>query len=160
MNFNAKASITKIVSFFLIALCTLSACHHTDLFEKNTVIPNQKWSADFTANGSFEISDTTYNYDVFIVLRHTDAYKYNNIWLNVGLQQPGDSMILQKINVSLGNDAKGWLGTGMNDIREMREKIATLNLKKGQYKFSLSQIMRDNPLDHVMSAGLRIEKAQ
>lgn len=160
MNFNAKASVIKIASFFFITLCTFSACHHTDLFEKNTVIQNLKWKADYYATGSFEITDTTHSYKVFIVLRHTDAYKYNNIWLNVGLQLPGDTMNFQKINVSLGNDAQGWLGTGMNDIREMREKIATLNLKKGQYKFSIAQIMRDNPLENVMSAGLRIEKVQ
>ena len=28
----------------------------------------------------------------------------------------------------------------------------------GKYSFSISQIMRDNPLLHIMSVGLRIEK--
>jgi gliding motility-associated lipoprotein GldH len=160
MNFTAKTSLMKIAYFFLLLICSTSACTQSDLFEKNTTIPSLKWKADFDATGSFEITDTNTNYNIVIVLRHTDAYKFNNIWLNVGLQQVGDTMNIQKLNISLANDAQGWSGTGMNDIWEVRERIATSTLKKGIYNFKLSQIMRDNPLENIMSVGLRIEKAQ
>jgi gliding motility-associated lipoprotein GldH len=93
------------------------------------------------------------------VLRHTDAYKYNNIWLNVGLQAPGDSMRYQKLNIELATDATGWEGSGMNDIWEVRKPLFVEPLKhKGEYHFNITQIMRDNPLANVMSVGLRMEK--
>ena len=67
---------------------------------------------------------------------------------------------MQKINLSLGSDAQGWEGIGMNDIWEVRKLIARVPLKKGDYNFSIGQIMRDNPLQHIMSVGLRLKKAE
>ncbi len=149
-------------SIYLIAVCLLAvSCRQIDVFEKHTPIPGYKWQSNFAATGVFNITDTVSPYNLYIVLRHTDAYLYNNIWLNVGLQSPGDTMYSQKINLSLGNDAGGWEGTGMNDIWEVRKLLNTQPRrfkKNGQYQFSILHVMRDNPLLNVMSAGLRIEK--
>jgi gliding motility-associated lipoprotein GldH len=68
---------------------------------------------------------------------------------------------MQKIDLKLGDDAMGWEGTGMNDIWEVRKLLngEPKRFKKaGNYNYSISQIMRDNPLKNVMSAGLRVEK--
>ena len=79
------------------------------------------------------------------------------------MQAPGDtSLQFQKINLPLGSDAKGWEGVGMNDIWEVRKLISGTPkrfIKVGDYTFTIGQLMRDNPLQHIISAGLRIEKA-
>ena len=137
------------------------SCKQIDIFEKNTPIPKFAWTQNFAAKGDFMITDTLSAYSIYLVLRHTDAYQYNNIWLNVGLQPPGDTMHFQKVNLQLGDDANGWEGTGMNDIWEVRKLLngQPRRFKKaGKYSFSIFQIMRDDPLQHVMSAGLRLEK--
>ncbi len=146
--------------FILIIIACTASCTQINVFEKNSNIPGYKWQNNFAATGTFNIDDTLAPYNLYLVLRHTDAYAYNNIWLNVGLQSPGDSLFFQKIDLSLGNDANGWEGTGMNDIWEIRKPLAQNKRfrKKGQYSFSIFQIMRDNPLLNVMSAGLRVEK--
>jgi gliding motility-associated lipoprotein GldH len=151
--------------FLVLALVTgsliISSCKQIDIFEKNTVIPDYEWKSNFIISGSFTITDTISAYSIYLVLRHTDAYKYNNIWLNVGLQPPGDSLIKQKVDLKLGDDANGWEGTGMNDIWELRKLLngEPRRFKKaGEYHFTIAQVMRDEPLLHVMSAGLRIEK--
>jgi gliding motility-associated lipoprotein GldH len=139
---------------------SFSSCKQIDVYEKNTVIPQYEWKPGFTARGSFLIKDTSSTYNVYLVLRHTDAYQYNNIWLNIGMQPPGDSMNMQKVDIRLGNDASGWEGSGMNDIWEIR-KLLTRHYpmkKAGTYNFTISQVMRDDPLRNVMSVGLRIEK--
>jgi gliding motility-associated lipoprotein GldH len=155
----AKTSWMRFVYLF-IAVCFFNACNQMDLYEKNTPIPKLNWYNNFNATGTFNITDTVSLYNIFVVMRHTDTYQYNNIWLNVGLQAPGDSMKTQKINLSLGSDAQGWEGVGMNDIWEVRKLIARLPLKKGNYNFSIGQTMRDNPLEHIMSVGLRLEKVK
>ncbi len=158
---------------FLIAIpFIIASCKQVDVYEKNTPIPHFKWQQSFAATGSFIINDTSSLYDIYVVLRHQDSYKYNNIWLNVGLQPPGDSMFFRNIDLNLANDATGWEGTGMNDIWEVRKLINDLISgerefddkprrisKQGEYKFRITQIMRDNPLPAVMSAGLRVQKA-
>ena len=152
--------------YFLLLLfaipALISSCKQVAVYEKNTSIPPYKWQQNFAATGSFIIKDTLSAYNIYIVIRHTDAYKYNNIWLNVGLQSPGDTMFFQNVNLSLANDASGWEGTGMNDIWEVRKIIngqPRRFIRNGEYKFSITHIMRDNPLPDIMSAGLRVQKA-
>lgn len=160
---NNKTSYFTFIAATAFFLLSLVSCKQVELFEKNTPIPNYEWNNNFAATGSFTISDTLAAYNIFIVLRHTDAYAYNNIWLNVGLQSPGDSLFYQKIDLSLGSDATGWEGTGMNDIWEVRKLLngqPRRFRKVGTYQFSILHIMRDVPLKNVMSVGLRVEKAQ
>lgn len=158
-----KLSYYKL-QFLLLCLAGylgVSSCKQIDVFEKNTVIPAYAWQQSFSVNGDFLITDTLAAYSIYLVLRHTDAYQYNNIWLNIGLQPPGDSMRFQKVNLQLGNDANGWEGTGMNDIWEVRKLLngEPRRFKQpGKYRFKILQIMRDDPLLFIMSCGLRIEK--
>ncbi len=160
----AKKNFLLSMGFFgIIALVQLSSCRQVDLYENNKRIPGMEWHQSFAAEGSFEITDTLASYSLGIVLRHTDAYAYNNIWLNVGLQAPDDTMKFQKVDLRLGNDAQGWEGIGMNDIWELRKPLnATPQrfIKAGTYQFKIFQVMRDEPLRNVMSAGLRVEKAR
>jgi len=149
--------------FVLLAAGMFNSCRQIDVFEKNISIPKYEWNSSFGADGTFIIEDTLASYNLSIVLRHTDAYAYNNIWLNVGLQSPQDTMYFQKIDLSLGSDATGWEGTGMNDIWEVRKLLngRPRRFKKaGEYRFRINHIMRDEPLPYIMSVGLRVEKAK
>lgn len=139
----------------------LFSCQPVAVYEKNTPIPNQAWKSSVAATGSFDIKDTTALYRTHLVLRHTDAYQYENIWLNIGLQAPGDSMRFVRYNLSLVNGNTGWEGTGMNDIWEVRKwlQIGDGRFKKaGTWNFAIYHLMRNDPLPAVLSAGLRVEK--
>ena len=154
MNKSGIAVVFLMMSFF--------SCKQMEVYEKNEVIPEASWHRNFPVTGKFIIPDTIATYNIYLIFRHTDGYKYNNIWLNMGLQVPGDSMQYQKLELTLGNDATGWEGTGLNDIWEVRKQINSQPMrfkKSGEYNYSISQIMRDEPLNHVMSAGLRVQKA-
>lgn len=63
--------------------------------------------------------------------------------------------------LTLGDNKKGWLGTGMSDVFEQRVRITRfpIQLQKGEYVFVLGQIMREDPLQGILQAGLRVEKA-
>jgi gliding motility-associated lipoprotein GldH len=143
-------------------LLLMGCSPNNGLFEKNVAIPQHAWSSSFKPEISFEIKDdTTSYYRIFLVLRHTDAYRYKNIWLNVGVQSPGDSMRINRVNLTLAQDDRGWLGKGMDDIFEHRvllEAIPRRFSRTGTYKFTIQQIMREDPLEHVMNAGIRLEK--
>ncbi len=156
-----KKTCRFFLLYFISLVIIISSCRQLDIFEKNTNIPAMKWQYNFNANGTFTITDTLSPYNIYVVLRHTDAYRYNNIWLNVGIEAPGDTIKYKRINILLGNDVNGWDGNGLNDIWEIRNLISAnaTGFKKGEYHFSIAQVMRDSPLENIMSAGLRIEKA-
>ena len=150
----------KLLLILLSSLLFIS-CAKIGVVEKTLPIPSQSWSYDNKASFTFEITDTTSAYNVYIILRHTDAYNYNNIWLAVGMQAPGDTIHSQNISLELGSDAQGWHGQSMDDIFEVRKSIipGPIPFKKtGTYTFTLAQIMRENPLKHILNVGIRVEK--
>lgn len=151
--------LTSIYILFFISCTTI------DLFEKNVVIPGHRWAGSYKPEFTFTIKDTSSPYQIYFTFRHTEKYNYNNVWINIYTQPPGDTVQVLQKELVLATADKGWLGAGMNDIYEHRiELIPTQeNLyfrKPGDYKFIIEHIMREDPLDHVMNVGLRVEKKQ
>jgi gliding motility-associated lipoprotein GldH len=158
-NAQFKNAILILSLFYLISSCTT-----IDLFEKTVAIPNHKWSGDFKPEFSFTVKDTSARYKVFFIIRHTEKYNYNNIYINLYTKGPGADSV-QKIQreIPLATDKDGWLGSGMNDIFEQRYQLTSDQLpfyfpRPGAYTLSVEQIMREQPLEHIMNVGLRIEK--
>ena len=157
-------NLTVLSLLFYMVCIAFTACNKLDIFEKNISVPNYKWAYSLQPQIDFAISDTAALYKVFVVLRHTDAYRYNNIWLNIGTRFPGDSSFKnQRFDLKLGNDASGWEGTGMDDIWEVRKLITAGPVKfkqPGNYSFIITQAMRENPLPNIMSIGVRVERVK
>ena len=157
-----RGFLSNIIYATLFLAC-FSSCQPIDVFEKNVSIPGFAWKSDFKPEISFEITDTTSRYTIYLVLRHTDAYRYKNIWMNVQTKTPSGETLHQALELRLATDDKGWLGSGMDDIFEHRIPITPPQrpepLKAGTYTFRLENIMREDPLNHVMNVGIRIERA-
>ena len=158
-----KAFSSVVFYLSLASIFIVGSCNTIDVFEKNEAIPSQAWSGRFKPEFTFDIKDTTARYNIYIILRHTDAYKYKNIWLNLSIQAPGGITRNHSVELKLATDDKGWLGSGMDDIFEHRVLVTTGGpepLIAGTYHFTVVNIMRDDPLDHVMNIGIRLEKVK
>lgn len=144
---------------FVVAAITLS-CNTVDLYEKTVSIPGHSWQNSYKPEFTFTITDTTKLYKVSLVLRHTEKYSFNNIYVNLYIKGPGqDTAVKVQRDLPLATNEKGWLGSGMDDIYEHRIALTdNQTLKAGEYHFTLEQIMRENPLQNVLDAGLRVEK--
>ena len=159
-------SLKNLFALALIACCPcfwISCSPLPGTFEKDIALPHQQWDSSFRPTIDFSISpdDTAYRYNVYLVLRHTDAYNYNNIWIRGTVRQPGDSVARsERYDLLLATNEKGWLGSGMDDIYEHRVLIQqqTKFSRPGKYSFTLEQIMREDPLKHVLNIGVRIER--
>ncbi len=164
-------SIIKPASSFLLYLhliaCSLwlSTCQTIDLYERVAAIPKHRWQSSFRPVFKFIINDTTVPYQLYIILRHNDRYNYNNIWLNLYAQVPGEAAQKFTVELPLATNEKGWLGSGMDDLYEHRIALTLdpnkFNFRKaGTYTFTIEHIMREEPLENVMNVGVRIEKKQ
>jgi gliding motility-associated lipoprotein GldH len=148
---------------FLIPCLILLSCQRIDLYEKVTPLPRHEWKSAFKPKFDFTIADTAANYQLYIILRHTEKYNYNNIWVNLHAKTPDNVKQTFLLELPLATNEKGLLGSGIDDVYEHRIALTIdpekLNFRKaGKYEFTLEHIMRQDPLDHVMNAGLRIEK--
>ena len=167
--FNAQFSMFNfqfrkfIICLLPIAGGLLNSCTTVDLYEKTVAVPDHEWKSSYKPEFNFIISDTTALYQAYFVIRHTEKYNYNNIWINYYYQPPADTVHKEAREFQLATNDKGWLGTGMDDIYEHRIKLTPVADKvkgAGNYKFILENIMREDPLQHVLNVGIRIEKVQ
>ena len=156
----------RISYIVLLTSYLLSSCTTIDLYEKSVSIPGHSWKSSFKPSFTFTIKDTASAYQLFLILRHNDKYNYNNIYINIKTQQPGqDTMQHGRYDLVLATNEKGWLASGMDDIYEHRIPLTPSDRpyyfkKPGDYKFTFEQIMREDPLKNVLNVGLRIEKKQ
>ena len=162
----SKCSIFRtLCNFFftLLLILSLQSCNKIDLFEKVVPIPGHQWKGTYKPVFKFSITDTTSPYQLFLIVRHTNKYNYNNIWIRMRTSSPDSTVSSAEYELPLATNEKGWLGTGLDDIYEHRIALTPLNRnflfkKTGTYAFSIEHIMREDPLEHFMNIGLRIEK--
>ncbi len=146
---------------YLYPLFLLTACNSLDIYEKQTTFPHHEWKGNEPQSYQFNITDTVSKYHIYVVLRHSDAYRYNNLWLNITTSAPNATPVTQQLELLLANNKKGWLGTGIDDIFDHRIRITqqAVKLKKGTYRFVLQHTMREEPLQYLFGAGIRVEKS-
>lgn len=156
--------IKRLHLCFVCCTLYLFSCQTIDLYEKTANIPGHKWSSSFKPTFHFTIKDTAAPYQLYITMRHRDRYNYNNIYIKLTTQQPGqDSTQSARYDLKLGSDETGWLGSGMDDIYEHLIPLTPAGTpfyfrKPGEYSFTIEQVMREDPLENVLNVGLRIEK--
>jgi gliding motility-associated lipoprotein GldH len=164
MYYNQKFSTVK--SLFLLGLtifCLGSCSLTTGTFEKTVLLPDHQWPASLKPDIAFTITDTASLYNIYIVLRHTDAYHFNNLYLRAVVSEPGETQPKTgDYDLLLATNEKGWIGTAMDDIYDARVLIQpkTKFHTAGTYHFVIAQIMREDPLKYVLNVGLRVEKIQ
>jgi len=146
-------------ALFAVIMCLFIACDTIGIYEKTSALPKHEWSSNNQLGFDFNAEDSLAYYNIYLVLRHTESYHFNNIWINFTSSVPGKKIQTQRLNLQLAN-SNGWLGSAMDDIIEQRILLSgqPMKLSKGNYKFTLQQIMRENPLQNILNAGIRVEK--
>jgi gliding motility-associated lipoprotein GldH len=142
-------------------LISIAACQTIPLSEQNTIHPDHQWHSAKPEKYLFNITDTNQLYKIIFVIRHHNAYHYKNIWIELSHSSAYEQAKIATFNLNLANDQKGWLGTGMDDIYDQRIPLYAkpIKLKYGMHSFTIKHTMREDPLQNILSTGIRIEKA-
>jgi len=148
-----------VIAFLLLGV---SSCIPSNTYEKNEAIFHHRWKKKDVKTFDIAITDTSSHYLMFLTLRHTDAYHYSNIWINLETIKPNGKSSKQRVELPLAESSGRWTGRGMNEIFEHKIRLSgnayTKFTQKGSYKIRLKQVMRENPLEEIMSVGVRLEK--
>lgn len=154
----------KLKIVIVVAICSLlvSCTRSNGVYERMAFFQKHEWSGSQKQSFDFEVTDTVASYRLYLVLRHTDAYNWNNIWVNIEVKAPDTTYIIKR-PFTLADNQK-WNGTAVDDIIDHRipfnQNNIPIPLKKGKYTFTLQQVMREDPLQHVLNAGIRVEKVE
>ena len=144
----------------ILGFTFFSSCEQSRVFDKNVSIPKQGWFYDEAKMFEVEILDTTKAYNLYVNIRHTDAYPYNNLWLTLKTTLPDGTVQENKLNVELSQSTGEWTGNCVDGIC-YNSVLIQHNFalpQKGKYIFSLEQDMRLNPIPHILDIGIRVEK--
>jgi len=153
---------SKFYLFIVFITIGLVSCHdNLTILDTNLELSKRHWSYIEKLRIPLTIEDTDISYNLYLNLRHTSKYKYSNIFLLIHIIGPDGKRITERREFKLALPDGEWLGSGSGN-RYSYQLLFKENYKfllKGKYIFELEQNMRDNPLDQVTDAGIRVEKA-
>lgn len=153
---------------FLIISLILVSCDSNRVFDTYASIPN-KWHKDSVI--SFEVTppDSTNAYNLFVNLRNTNAYKYNNLHLIVEMVFPHGKTIKDTLEYRMADPGGKLLGAGYTNVKENKlwYKENVVFQETGTYTVNIQHAMRENgkvngviELDGITDVGFRIEKPE
>lgn len=139
----------------------LSSCgDQTSRQERLAVIPKHAWAHPYQPWVHLTITDSTIPYNIFVVIRHDQQFRYDNLLLRYGYIAPGDSVKYQEVNLPLAKNGR-WLGDTLGTIVETRVRLyaSPRRLPLGDNVFVMGHLMPDEPLAGVLQAGILVEAA-
>lgn len=151
--------INRIVFFFIVFIFLFS-CHKNSLYEKNLDVKSGQWQLTDSLKHEISISDNLPK-NLYINIRHTSMFNWRNVWLNMQVTLPNDSVFNEMLNIQLSQPNGQWYGKCSGDICMIQVPIeyytAYSFADTGIYTFTLSHEMRENPLENILSVGLKME---
>lgn len=127
-------------------------------------LPKAGWSARQVVSLPIAITDSLAEYDLYVDLRHNDAYRYANLWVFLSVYA-SDSLLWSKdtLDLSLAHPSGAWLGKGLGDLFTLRAPTSYTTVRfprTGEYTFTVEQGMRDTLLQGITDVGFWIQKAE
>lgn len=145
----------------LILVFAIISCDSSRIYEENVDFYDKMWLADSTQHFSFSLSKTQ-PVNIYFNVRNTNTYPYHNLYIKYSLtDSTGQEIKSELINKNLFHEKTGKpFGSGIGDIFSHQFLlIEGLELDSMQYRIKLTQFMRQDTLEGVVSAGVRVENA-
>ena len=158
----------NVFLFFLIFSFLVVSCDSNQVFDIYKSVPN-KWHKDSVISFKINPPDSVKPYNLFINLRNTNDYKYNNLFLIVQMIFPHGKTIKDTLEYKMAAPNGEFLGVGFTDVKENKlwYKEQVVFKETGGYKVNIHHAMRENgkingvvELEGVTDIGFRIEKLQ
>lgn len=158
----------KIKGFvFLLFIFSLNACQKSEYVFNQHQALGSAWSYQDSLKFTFSPQDSIQKYNVFISLRNSLEYEFQNLFLISTISFPNGKVVIDTLEYPMANKDGSFMGTGTSLIENklwLKENV-TFN-EQGEYTFQLRHAMRKaneiEPLQElkgIVDVGLQIEKS-
>ena len=180
-NQNAKIKIGHIpkiktenhvtmLNRFAILWCTvcLVSCNSNTLVSETYKLPGY-WDKNDVVEFTIPKMDSVQKYNIFLNLRNTNEYPYNNIFIIANMTFPHGKVLTDTLEYRMAQPDGKWLGQGLGDVKDNKlwYKENVVFFEGGNYKITLSQAVRNNGkaegvtrLDGLTDVGYSIENSE
>lgn len=147
--------LKSLLLFFSLGF--LIACQGDQVFDQTSNMGEQGWTQKNQISYPFEINDLDKSYRLFVALRQSNDYPFNNFYFIPKVMGADGKIIKQALAEAILYDPKSGKakGEGLGDIYSHKFLIFK-NLKfpkKGKYSLQLSHDMRTDTLAGIISIG-------
>ena len=156
----------KNSTLFLLVSILFISCDEKRVFDEYKSVGNA-WHKDSIVTFNLPELDSTKRYNLFVNLRATNAYKFNNLFLIVALEMPNGFTKVDTLEYQMADPDGTLLGDGFSDIKESKLFYKENVRFRSKYKVSIKQAVRENgkvpgvkALDGITEVGFRIEKKE
>jgi gliding motility-associated lipoprotein GldH len=158
----------RVSWFFVTLLLGVISCDSNRMFDEYKSVPNQ-WNKDSIIEFNITPSDSITPYNLFVNIRNTSDYKYNNLFLIVEMNFPNGKVVNDTLEYLMTKPNGAFLGTGFSDVKENKlwYKEGVVFSEIGEYKVKIQHAMRENGdikgvenLEGITDVGFRIEQTQ
>jgi gliding motility-associated lipoprotein GldH len=146
-----------VISAITIALFV--ACSDKYVYNGYVAIPQEQWHADSIASFRIPVSDTVTYYNLYVSVRNTTDYPFQNLYLFIDIAAPNGAIARDTFECYLADDHGKWLGKGRGKYRDNRFTYRQ-NVRfgtEGEYRVTLQQAMRVEQLKGISDIGFRVE---
>lgn len=147
-----------------LGLFLFTSCSDTRIFDRDHDFEGASWHIDSIQTFVVEVTDTASRYNFYYRIRNAADYEFYNLYLKYTLEDSLHRKIKSELQELILFDPKtgSTYGSGLGDIFS-HEFPAVKNYSfptSGKYYFKIQQYMREEELEGIHSAGLRIDKAE
>ncbi|MGC1630569.1 MAG: gliding motility lipoprotein GldH [Gelidibacter sp.] len=155
----------KFYWMLLTAGLLVLSCDSKQIFDEYKSVPNQ-WNKDSLISFNVTPPDSTNLYNLFINIRNTNAYKFNNLFLIAEMNFPNGKTITDTLEYQMAKPNGELLGEGFTDVKENKlwYKEGVRFDEIGDYSITIQHAMRNNGevngvdnLKGITDVGFRIE---
>ncbi|MBT8256395.1 MAG: gliding motility lipoprotein GldH [Bacteroidia bacterium] len=156
----------KYALIILIATVVV-ACDSNIVVGEMRELPGS-WHKDETLQFELPVLDSLKQYNIFLHLRNTNDYPYNNIFLIATIEFPYGKTVTDTLEYRMAAPDGTWLGTGIGMVKESKlwYKEGVQFFEDGMYTLTISQAVRNigevhgvSQLDGIIEVGYSIEEA-
>lgn len=162
LTYHNKPIGWRNILFAAILLMIFSSCDPQRVYEKNIRINPDGWPAEEEILFEVPINDSVQLHNFYINLRHSENYRFSNLYLFIDSYLPGGSHARDTIELILADNKGKWYGKGFGKIKEYQvliRKAVTFPVT-GVYKIGIMQGMRTENLQGIEDVGIRIERME
>ena len=152
---------------FIVSVYLCVSCDSNRIFDEYKSV-SYEWQKEEIIEFDFTPTDSLRNYNLFINLRNTSSYKFNNVFLIAKIDFPNGKSEIDTLEYKMAKPNGEFLGSGFTDVKENKlvYKENFVFKESGTYKIKFQHAMRENgrvngvrALQGVTDIGFRIENS-
>lgn len=154
-------------SIVLILLCCMViSCNQGIVVSGTRTLPGY-WDKDENIEFVIPQLDSLKQYNVFVNIRNTNDYPFNNLFLIVSMEFPYGKTIVDTLEYKMAYPNGEWMGEGIGNVKDnklwYKEKVSFL--EDGNYNITITHAVRNNGevegvsrLEGITDVGYSIEE--